>query len=195
MELPSKLLEQIAFNTRPIIEEHLLLIMDKSTHEDRLFQPLQTNNNQFKTAVIFLTGYIGIVNVTNSNNKFHFKKSLVEEDFFQIRIPDGSYEIESVNDEIERIIIDKGHYTEAEYPFKIKPSFSTLGSIVEIQPQGPFIGFVFDDSIRSLLGFIETILWEEYNISQNSVDILSFGNNFIHTDIAQGMIFEGKSLV
>ena len=33
MELPSKLLEQIAFITRPKIEEHLLVVMDKTTHE------------------------------------------------------------------------------------------------------------------------------------------------------------------
>ena len=54
MELPSKLLEQIAFNTRPKIEEHMLIIMDKSTHEEHLFQPLQTNNKQFKVAITFL---------------------------------------------------------------------------------------------------------------------------------------------
>ena len=54
MELPSKLLEQIAFNTRAKIEEHMLIIMDKSTHEEHLFQPLQTNNKQFKIAVTFL---------------------------------------------------------------------------------------------------------------------------------------------
>ena len=53
MELPSKLLEQIAFNTRPKIEEHMLIIMDKSTHEEHLFEPLQTNNKQFKIAVNF----------------------------------------------------------------------------------------------------------------------------------------------
>ena len=47
MELPSKKLEQIAFNTRSKIEEHMLTIMDKSTHEEHLFQPIQTNNKQF----------------------------------------------------------------------------------------------------------------------------------------------------
>ena len=36
MELPSKLLEQIAFNTRPKIEEHMFIVMDKSTHEEHL---------------------------------------------------------------------------------------------------------------------------------------------------------------
>ena len=36
MELPSKLLEQIAFNTRSKVEEHILIVMKKSTHEEHL---------------------------------------------------------------------------------------------------------------------------------------------------------------
>ena len=192
MELPSKLSERIAFNTRPKIEEHILIIMNQSNHEAHLSQPLQTNNKQFKLAITFLSGYNGIFNVTNRNNKFYFKKNLIDEDFNQIRIPEGAYEIESLNDEIKRIIIDKEYYNETNYPFTIKPNFSTLGSIVETKPQEPIIGFVFDDSIGSLQGFNETILYEEYNLSPNPVDILSFDNIFLETDIAQGMIFRGK---
>ena len=89
MELPSKLLEQIAFNTRPKIEEHMLIVMDKTTHEEHLSQPLQTNKKQFKIAVTFLTGYNGIFNVTNTNNKFYFKKAIKDEDFIQITLPPG----------------------------------------------------------------------------------------------------------
>ena len=40
MELPRKLLEKIAYNTRPRIEEHMLIVMDKNTHEEFLSQPL-----------------------------------------------------------------------------------------------------------------------------------------------------------
>ena len=113
MELPSKLLEQIAFNTRPKIEEHIFIVMDKSTHEENLYQPLQTNNKEFKIAVTFLTGYNSIFNVTNSNKKFHFKKTITNaDDFIQITIPPGAYEIESSNNEIRRIFIDGEHYTE-----------------------------------------------------------------------------------
>ena len=54
------------------------------------------------------------------------------------------------------------------------------------------IGFVFEDSIGSLVGFDEITLWKEYNLSSNPVDIISFDNIFIETDIAQGMIFKGK---
>ena len=193
MELPSKILEQIAFNTRPKIEKHMLINMDKSTHEEHLFQPLQTNNKQFKIAVIFLTGYNGIFNVTNLNNKFYFMKSITDEDGYKIiTIPPCAYELENLNNEIKRIIIDQGHYTEVDYPFTIKPNFSTLGSIIEIYTQGPVITFVPDDSITNLLGFNRTTIYEEYKLSPNPVDILSFDNIFIECDIAQGMIFKGK---
>ena len=53
MELPCKLLEQIAFNTRPKTEEHMLIVMEKSTHKERLSQTLQTNYKQFKITVTF----------------------------------------------------------------------------------------------------------------------------------------------
>ena len=192
MEFPSNLLEQIAFNTRPKIEEHMLIIMDKSSHEEHLFQPLQTNNKEFKLAVTFLTGYNGIFNVTNSNNKVYFFKSITDDDHILIIIPPGAYEIESLNNEIKRIIIDQEYYTETNYPFNIKPNFSTLGSIIEISTQGPVISFVPDDSIGDLLGFNKTTIFEEYNLSPNLVDILSFDNIFIETDIAKGLIFKGK---
>ena len=125
-------------------------------------------------------------------NKFYFKKQFIEEEFNQITIPPGAYKLESLNEELEGIVIDKVYYSEIDYPFTIKPNFSTLGSINQIQPQGPIIGFVVDDTIGNLLGFKDTILWEEYNLSPNPVDILSFDNIFIHTDIARGMIFKGK---
>ena len=128
MELPSKILEQIAFNTRSRIEEHILIAMDKSTHEEHLSPPLQTNNKQFKIAVTFLTGFNGFFNVRDKINKFYFTKSITDDDgYIQISIPLCAYEIESLNNEIERIIIEEEHYTEANYPLTIKPKFSTLG--------------------------------------------------------------------
>ena len=65
MELFIKLLEQIAVKTRPKIEEHMLIVMDKSIHEEHLSQPLPTNNKQLKIAVSFLTVYNGIFNNEN----------------------------------------------------------------------------------------------------------------------------------
>ena len=40
MASSNKIVEQFAFNTRPKIEEHILVVMDKSTHDEHLPQPL-----------------------------------------------------------------------------------------------------------------------------------------------------------
>ena len=53
MELPSKTSEQIEFNATPKIEEHMLIVMDKSTLEEDLSQQWQANNKQFKIVVFF----------------------------------------------------------------------------------------------------------------------------------------------
>ena len=74
-----ELLEQRAYNTKSKIEEHFLVAMEKNTHEEHLSQPLQTNNKQFKIAITFLTGYDGIFNVTNLNNKFFSRKGSMME--------------------------------------------------------------------------------------------------------------------
>ena len=50
-------------------------------------------------------------------------------------MPPGAYEFESLNNEIKRIFIAEEHFTEENYPFLIKPNFSTLGSIIEISNQ------------------------------------------------------------
>ena len=126
LEIPSKFLEQIAFNTRPKIEERMLIVMDKSTHEEHLAQPLQTNIKHIKIAVTLLGGYNGKFNLTPNNIKFYFKKTITDEDgFFQITNPPGAYETDSLNSEIKRNNIDEEYYTEANYPIVIKPNFST----------------------------------------------------------------------
>ena len=90
-------LEQISLNTGPKIEGLILIVMDKSFHEEYSAQSLQTNNNQFKIAVTLLPGYNGIFNITTLNNKFYFKKSIIDEDFNQITVPPAAYELESLN--------------------------------------------------------------------------------------------------
>ena len=120
-------------------------------------------------------------------------KSITDEDgFIQITLPPSAYEVESLNNEIKRINIDEEHFNEVDYPFQIKPNFSTLGSVIETSPQGPIISFMFDDSIRDHLGFNGRTLYEEYSLSPNRVDFFPIDDKFIHTNIAQGMIFRGK---
>ena len=97
-----------------------------------------------------------------------------------------------MNKETKRIITEEEHYTEVDSPFTIQPTFSTLGSIIEISIPGPVITIAPDDSLGDLLGLNGTTIHEEYNLSPNPVEFLSFDNFFLECDVAQGMIFKGK---
>ena len=107
MALPSKILEQIAFNTRPKIEENMLIVTIKSKPEEHLSQPLQTKSKQFKIPITLKIGYYGIFNVTNKINKFYFTVSIIDNYFNQITISPGAYEKESLNNENKRIILEE----------------------------------------------------------------------------------------
>ena len=88
MKLQTKLWQKICFDTRPEIEEHMLIVMDRATHEENLCQPLQTNNKQFKLAITFLTGYKGIFIVTNKtiySFSYHFLAELIQGNFYASR--------------------------------------------------------------------------------------------------------------
>ena len=58
------------------------------------------------------------IQLTSFNSR---KPLLTKMIFFQITIPPGAHEVESLSDEIKRLITDTGHYTGDEHPFLIKP--------------------------------------------------------------------------
>ena len=101
----------------------MLVVMDKSTPEEHLIHSLQINIEQFKIAVTFLTGYNGIHNMTNKIKKLYFTVSMNGDDFNQRTIPPGEYKIKSLKNEIRRNNIEEDYFTEANYPFTIKPNF------------------------------------------------------------------------
>ena len=102
MELLSEVLEEIAFSKRPKIEENMIVVVDKSSHEEHLAQPLQTTIKQFKIALTFLTGYNCIFNVTSKNDKFCFTVSIIDDDFSQITNQQGTDDPESLDEEIRQ---------------------------------------------------------------------------------------------
>ena len=82
MELPSELLENIAFNTRPKSEEHILIFIDKSVHREHLSEPLQTIFERFKISVPFQTGFNRIFIARNKKIRFYSAKSNTDNDGF-----------------------------------------------------------------------------------------------------------------
>ena len=68
-----------------------------------------------------------------------------------------------------------------------------MGSILVITPKRRWqISFVQYDFLREFLGLKPVVVHEGYNFRPDPVDILSFDNIFVETDIAKGMLFTGK---
>ena len=73
-----------------------------------------------------------------------------------------------------------------------KTEFPTLDSVIEFSRQEPLISFLPGVSIRDLSGFNPETLYEKHKLSPDPVNIASFDDVFLETDIAQGEIFSGK---
>ena len=159
------------------IQESLLIVEDRSTHEEHLSQPLKTNDKQHKVAVTFLTCCNGNFNITKI---ILFARAIDIDNFSKISLNLGADELESLDKETKMLIIEEGFFHESNHPFKVKTKFSTLGSITERSP-GRVIqsSFLHHDSRRNLLGFKPTIIHDEYNLSNNPADIFSFDNIFL----------------
>ena len=84
--------------------------------------------------------------------------------FIQITLLPGANEFESLNIEIQRILIVEGHFAEMDYPYTKKPKFSTLGSIIEIARKKPLTSFTPDVSIRYFLSFNAGTMYKKYNL-------------------------------
>ena len=72
-----------------------------------------------------------------------------------------AYEIESLNNETKRIIIEEDSFTEVVYPLTKKPNFSTTESFIETSRREPLHSFLPNFSLRDLLGFNRSTLYEE----------------------------------
>ena len=70
--------------------------------------------------------------VTTRKDKFFLGETIDGYDFNVTTFPPRAFELESLNEDIERSFIEEGYFTETSYPFLLKPKFSTYGSIVGI---------------------------------------------------------------
>ena len=122
MELFKKFLQQKA---RPEMGELVLFVLDKSTREGILSQPLQTHKKHFEVTINFLTGYDGIFIVTNGNNKFYLTTAN-NDDFIELTSYPGAFELEILIKEINGIFFEEVFFHTSK--FVIKPIFLPLGS-------------------------------------------------------------------
>jgi hypothetical protein len=173
MEQPAvvSLLEKIAKNTEQKTSFYIL-ISEKSTRIKTKFNPLiqLDKTKSYEIALVNLETYYSFPNIDSTNNNFRYSPDNGTT-WFNINIPEGSYEINDINDYVQKIMKNNGHYNAAsdQYYITIEPNNNTLKAVISIV--SPYkVDFTTANSKRTVLGFNSQIYSSGDNESENIVN-------------------------
>jgi hypothetical protein len=171
----------------------------KTRIQIRLEEPIKIGQNGAYIGLKSLYMYYSIPNISNKNNNFRYR---VYNEWRDINLESGSYEIENIETRIQNqmksVLFYDNSVTQTENEavniplISIKPDFSTGKSIIEI-PEDCELDFTIENSIGSVLGFDKKILKTGIHISDNLVNIMSINSLNVCCSIAQGSIVNGKA--
>ena len=150
---------------------------------------------KYEIAFLYLKSYHSIPNISEENNTFKYSTD-DGVTWKIITIATGSYELDTINNEIQRQMIDKGDYDETknEFYITISANLSRLTAIVNIKDPSYQVDFGVDNSIGSTLGFLPLVIKHGYNEAENIVDITKINDIFVNIDLISGSYINGRQL-
>jgi hypothetical protein len=134
-------------------------------------------NRNFEAALIYISTDNYLANITSSNNKLIYTTD-AEATWKTITITVGSYDLNSLTDEIFRLLGNK--------PFEMDVNLNTFNSIIDIKDDRFRIDFTKSGTIRDILGFTAVVLKKGRNISLNTIQITNSRAINIHCDLITG---------
>ena len=187
-------MENVERNTDPK-SSFYILVSEKSSKIRTQYNPLieLDVNKKYAMALVNLESYYSFPNIDATNNNFRYTPDEADT-WVEIAIPEGCYELADINDYIQRIMREKGHYdaTKEEYCITLQPNSNTLKSVLTIAT-GYAVDLTPANSIRSVLGFHPLIYAEGYNESEDIVDIMSITSLRVTSDIIAASYTNGTT--
>lgn len=183
--------EKIARNTEPK-ESFSILLSERSSQIRTKFNPLiqLDKSKKYEMALVNLETYNSFPNIDSTNNNCRYSPDNGIT-WFNINVPEGSYEIVDIDEYVQRIMKENGHYAAAAgdgdvggeiYPISIQPNNNTLKSVLDIDANYK-VDFTTANSIRSVLGFNSQIYSAGYNESENIVNIMNVNSLRVTSDV------------
>ena len=171
----------------------LILSSNKTNFTTYLMSPIHLDQNkEYEAALLSINLYNSIPNITEDNNIF--KYSIDNGSTWKtISLEKGSYELQAINDEIQRIMIQNGDFdtNNNEAYITISPHISELKSIIHISNETYVVDFNTENSIGSVLGFRSLRIGYGYNKSHDIVDITKVNSVLVNVDIISGSYVNG----
>ena len=153
-------------------------------------------NKNYEAALLSLDSYNSIPNITKDMNNI-FKYSNDNGVTWKVlELDTGSYEIEALSNEIQRLMVINGDYDRIneEFYITITPNTSKLTSIINITQSNYKVDFTVTNSFADLLGFEKIVINAGYNESTEIVDIISTNSILVNIDIVAGSYINGTPL-
>ena len=189
-----ELLERIANNTDHKTSFQIILSNDKTNFNTRFNPKLELDEKKkYEIALVNLETYYSFPNIDETNNTFVYSPDNGNS-WEKIKIPEGSYEIDDINNAIQHEMEKRTHYDEIneDYYINIAPNTNTLKSVLILE-KGYQVDFNHENSLAKVLGFTGTKYTEGFHESENVVDILRINSILVNIDIISGSYVNGTT--
>ena len=189
-----ELLERIANNTDHKTSFQIILSSDKTNFNTRFNPKLELDEKKkYEIALVNLETYYSFPNIDETNNTFVYSPDNGNS-WEKIKIPEGRYEIDDINNAIQHEMEKRTHYDEIneDYYINIAPNTNTLKSVLILE-KGYQVDFNHQNSLAKVLGFTGTKYTEGFHESENVVDILRINSILVNIDIISGSYVNGTT--
>ncbi len=138
----------------------------------------------YEIALLRLEMFYSFPNINSSNNSIRISIDSGK-NWLDIQIPTGCYDIEGINDALQRLLPEKSNDGKVKVPYVVLSSNkNTLKCVLEITKDSTIVDFEIDNSIRSVLGFeAKKYKGGQRYESENKVNILSVNSILVHCDV------------
>lgn len=167
-------------------EEQYLIVTGSGSRLRTNYNPpmvFDSSGGGYEISLLRLETYFSFPNIDSSNNCVRISIDRGVE-WYDVKIPIGCYDIDSINEVMQRLLMQTYGEKEKEKHVILSANKNTLKCILEIRDAATIVDFKVDNSLRTVLGFTAKQYKKKGRFeSENIVNILSVNSILVHCDI------------
>ena len=182
-------------NTEHKTSFQIIISDNESRFKTRLNPKLQLDRDkEYEIALVNPETYYSFPNIDESNNVFVYSPDNGNS-WVKIKIPEGTYEIDDINNTIHHEMENRGQHDPINegYYINISANSNTLKSVL-ILDEDYQVDFNHQNSLAKVLGFTGAKYTGGFHESENLVNILSINSILVNIDIISGSYVNGTKV-